>query len=88
VNNVMSSALRVLSSLLPIIVLVSILFPSDAISSNIWSGATVPTVTDAGPDSAVELGVKFRSDSDGYITGIRAWPRLISPTRLPPGGNR
>jgi hypothetical protein len=28
-------------------------------------------VTDSGPDSAVELGVKFRSDSNGYITGIR-----------------
>ena len=26
---------------------------------------------DSGPDSAVELGVKFRSDTAGYITGIR-----------------
>ncbi len=38
---------------------------------SIWSSSTVPgTVTD--PDtSAVELGVKFRSDINGRITGIR-----------------
>jgi hypothetical protein len=37
---------------------------------NIWPGA-VPSVIDSGPDSAVELGVKFRADSNGYINGIR-----------------
>ena len=37
----------------------------------IWSDTAVPA-TPADPDtSAVELGVKFRSDLDGYITGIR-----------------
>ena len=40
-------------------------------SSTIWPATTVPGVVDAGPDSAVELGVKFRSDSSGSITGIR-----------------
>jgi hypothetical protein len=30
-----------------------------------------PSIVDAGADSAVELGVKFRSDTAGYITGIR-----------------
>ncbi|MBH8555795.1 DUF4082 domain-containing protein [Nostocaceae cyanobacterium CENA357] len=40
-------------------------------SSSIWSPATTPTVL-ADPDtSAVELGVKFRSDVSGFITGIR-----------------
>jgi Domain of unknown function (DUF4082) len=38
---------------------------------SIWSSATVPGLADGGPDSAVELGVKFRSDVAGYITGIR-----------------
>ena len=33
--------------------------------------AAVPAVVDVGPDSAVELGVKFRPERDGYITGIR-----------------
>ena len=38
---------------------------------SIWPAATVPGLTDSGPDSAVELGVTFRADIDGYITGIR-----------------
>ena len=36
-----------------------------------WSATTIPGVVDSGPDSAVELGVKFRSDTAGSITGIR-----------------
>ena len=39
--------------------------------STIWANTSVPTVVDQGPDSAVELGVKFRSDVAGTITGIR-----------------
>jgi len=39
-------------------------------SYTVWSG-TVPVVADAGPDNAVELGVKFSADVNGYITGIR-----------------
>jgi hypothetical protein len=37
----------------------------------LWSSLTVPGVVDAGPDSSVELGVKFQSDVNGSITGIR-----------------
>jgi len=37
----------------------------------LWPGTTVPTLVDAGPDNSVELGVKFKSDLNGYITGIR-----------------
>jgi hypothetical protein len=37
----------------------------------IWSASTVPGLVDAGADSAVELGVKFKSDVNGTITGIR-----------------
>ena len=37
----------------------------------IWPGTTAPGTPDSGPDSAGELGVKFRSDIAGYITGIR-----------------
>jgi hypothetical protein len=37
----------------------------------IWSSASVPGIA-ADPDtSAVEIGLKFRSDSNGVITGIR-----------------
>jgi hypothetical protein len=37
----------------------------------IWPSTAVPARVDAGADSAVELGVKFRSDVAGTITGIR-----------------
>ena len=37
----------------------------------IWPTSTVPGLVDGGPDSAVELGVKFRSDVAGTIRGIR-----------------
>ena len=37
----------------------------------IWPSNAVPGRVDDGPDSAVELGVKFRSDVAGTITGIR-----------------
>ena len=37
----------------------------------IWPTTASPSIPDSGPDSAVELGVKFRTDTPGYITGIR-----------------
>ena len=37
----------------------------------IWPSTAVPGVIDDGPDNAVELGVKFKSDVAGTITGIR-----------------
>jgi hypothetical protein len=40
-------------------------------SFTIWPVTTVPGTVDSGPDNSVELGVKFRSDSSGNITGIR-----------------
>ena len=40
-------------------------------ASNIWPSTALPGVADAGPDSAVELGVQFRSAIAGSITGIR-----------------
>ena len=36
-----------------------------------WTSNTVPSVVDAGPGGPVELGVKFRSDINGTITGLR-----------------
>jgi hypothetical protein len=37
----------------------------------IWSSSATPEVIDSGPGGAVELGVKFRADSNGVIAGIR-----------------
>jgi hypothetical protein len=39
--------------------------------STIWQSTATPTVVDAGDQQAIEVGVKFRADSNGYITGIR-----------------
>jgi len=36
-----------------------------------WSSTASPTQTDSGDGTNVELGVKFRTDYSGYITGIR-----------------
>lgn len=40
-------------------------------SLSLWSSGTVPANPDAGADSAVELGVKFTSNTSGHIAGIR-----------------
>ena len=40
-------------------------------TTTIWPSTAEPGTADSGPDNAVELGVKFRSDVDGSITGIR-----------------
>jgi len=37
----------------------------------IWNNSTAPKVADNGPDSPVELGVRFTSSVGGMITGIR-----------------
>ncbi|HWZ78841.1 MAG TPA: N,N-dimethylformamidase beta subunit family domain-containing protein, partial [Candidatus Sulfotelmatobacter sp.] len=37
----------------------------------IWPNTAAPTTDDAGSNSPLELGVQFRSDSSGYITGVR-----------------
>ncbi len=40
-------------------------------TTSIWPNTAVPQVVDSGADQPVELGVKFRSDVAGTITGIR-----------------
>src|SRR5919198_6524392 len=39
--------------------------------TSLWRATTVPTVPSAADSNAVELGTKFYSDIDGYITGVR-----------------
>ena len=43
-----------------------------------WSGATIPAVVDGGSDNPVELGLRFRSDVAGTITGIRFYKALTN----------
>ena len=49
----------------------SIVISAPQTTYTIWPATAVPGVVDAGPDSAVEMGVKFRSDVAGNIIGIR-----------------
>ncbi|TKB23978.1 DUF4082 domain-containing protein [Desulfopila sp. IMCC35006] len=39
--------------------------------TSIWDEMVIPTILTANDTSAVELGMKFQSSVDGYITGIR-----------------
>src|SRR5262249_54074160 len=46
---------------------------------SLWNPATTtPPAADAGDASAVELGVKFRSDIDGFITGLRFYKSTLN----------
>jgi Domain of unknown function (DUF4082)/Putative Ig domain len=40
-------------------------------SISIWPATALPNVVDPGPDSSAEVGVKFRSDVAGSVSGIR-----------------
>ncbi|MBI4492659.1 MAG: DUF4082 domain-containing protein [Chloroflexi bacterium] len=46
-------------------------FTTLACPCSIWSTKVTPTVASANDPSAVELGVKFRTEVDGYVTGVR-----------------
>src|SRR5690349_3430291 len=37
----------------------------------VWNSTATPAVADSGEAASVELGMKFRADSDGYVTGVR-----------------
>ncbi|HET6436997.1 MAG TPA: DUF4082 domain-containing protein [Anaeromyxobacter sp.] len=45
--------------------------PPCSLNCSIWQASTVPGTPDAGPDSSVEVGMAFRSDLPGRVTGIR-----------------
>jgi hypothetical protein len=38
---------------------------------NIWSASTIPTTADSGDVNGIELGLKFTTQENGFITGIR-----------------
>lgn len=52
--------------------------PPTGTTSTIWPSTAVPAVADAGADNPVELGVKFRSDTAGTITGIRFYKSIAN----------
>src|SRR5262249_2398607 len=58
--------------------------PVQAAPTTIWPNTAVPAVLDSGPDTAVELGVTFRSNTSGYITAIRFYkgPNITDTTHV------
>ncbi|WP_414542656.1 DUF4082 domain-containing protein [Nostoc sp. CCY0012] len=46
---------------------------------SIWTNSTIPTNQSENDTNTVELGVKLRSDIDGYITGIRFYKGNTNP---------
>jgi hypothetical protein len=45
---------------------------------SIFGSATAPTTVDSGATAATEVGVKFKSDTFGYITGIRFYKASLN----------
>ncbi len=45
--------------------------PVGSTPATIWDGSVVPATPSANDASAIELGVKFRTSTDGHVTGIR-----------------
>lgn len=45
---------------------------------SIWPNTATPVVADQGPDSSVELGIKFQSDVDGTLSGIRFYKAVAN----------
>ena len=41
------------------------------ISVSLWNNATTPALVDSGDGQAIEVGVKFTSDTNGSLTGLR-----------------
>ncbi len=53
-------------------------FTTGAGASSIWNNTVTPTVLADPDNTAVEVGVKFRSDVSGSITGIRFYKSTIN----------
>src|SRR5436190_842849 len=56
------------SSLRP---LIEVLEPRALLSASIWGDAVMPTVSSFDDPKSAELGVRFRSDTPGFVTGVR-----------------
>lgn len=50
---------------------VDVLFATGPSATTLWPASAIPAATVVTDDRSLELGVKFRSDLDGQVTGIR-----------------
>ena len=46
--------------------------------NTIWPLSTTPTVVDSGDSQSFNLGLKFRTDSDGYVVGLRFYKSALN----------
>jgi hypothetical protein len=53
------------------VLLLSLYVSTNVWANTIWSSQSIPSLKDAGPDKAVEVGIKFRLDVGGRVNGIR-----------------
>jgi hypothetical protein len=44
----------------------------------IWTPSSTPAIADSGDTASIELGVKFRADSNGYVTGVRFYKSVAN----------
>jgi hypothetical protein len=42
-----------------------------SLPTTIWADSTVPAIASVADNSPIELGVRFRSDESGYVSGVR-----------------
>ncbi len=49
----------------------TITVPAKTCPCTIWNASATPAILDDGDTNAVELGVRFRSEVSGYVTGVR-----------------
>jgi hypothetical protein len=45
---------------------------------SIWPSNPTPAIVDGGADNPVELGLKFRSDAAGFVTGVRFYKGALN----------
>lgn len=45
---------------------------------SVWNNTAVPTSIDSGDSNSVELGLKFRADSDGSVLGVRFYKASLN----------
>src|ERR1700738_3130302 len=53
-------------------------FEASACPCTIWPSTATPAIVDAGPDAPIEVGVTFKADTNGYLTGIRFYKSALN----------
>jgi len=51
---------------------------ASACPCTIWPSTATPAIVDGGPDAPIEVGVTFKADTNGYITGIRFYKSALN----------